>query len=163
MIKQGTYWQYNGDTLKAIKHLLRSMQWQRAHLLLVISVAATLFLAGEYEELLQLVTTLEKNKMELDDWALSGGVYADFFVLKRSFQSDDLFKNSGNIESKAAACKLFFQHLKESQVLWDGRWEAKNRVVYSRMAHELATLLLKESKTEIFHGQSAELNIAPFR
>ncbi|KAI5066066.1 hypothetical protein GOP47_0018690 [Adiantum capillus-veneris] len=155
----GTYWQYNGNTHKAIRHLLRSMQWQRAHLLFVISVAAMLFLAGEYEELLEIVTSLEKNKMELDDWAVSGGIYADFFVLRSSFQSNHFTTDLGNFESKTAACKLFFQHLKESQVLWEGRWEAKNRMVYSRMAHELATLLLAESKAKMVHGESAELKL----
>lgn len=155
----GTYWQYNGDTHKAIKHLLRSMQWQRAHLLFVTSVAARLFLAGEFEELLEIVTSLERNKTELDDWAVSGGIYADFFLLRNSFQSDDFTKELGSFESKTAACKSFFQRLKESQILWESRWEAKNRVVYSRMAHELATLLLSESKSKIVHDESTELKL----
>eukprot|EP00250_Pteridium_aquilinum_P020942 c24994_g1_i1 orf=497-3847(+) len=155
----GTYWQYNGDTHKAVKHLLQSMQWHRAHHFLMTSVAATLFLAGEYEELLAIVTPLERNKMELDDWPVSGGIYADFFELKNSFQSDDFTKELGNFQSKTAACKSFFQRLKESQVLWESRWAAKNRVVYSRMAHELATLLLAESKAKMFHDEAAELRL----
>lgn len=155
----GTYWQYRGDSHQAVKHLLKSMQWHRAHSLLMISVAASLFVTGQYEELLEIVTPLERNKMELDDWAVSGGIYADFFVLKNSFQSDDFTEELGSFENKAAACKSFFQRLKESEVLWESRWAAKNRVVYSRMAHELATLLLTESKAEMLHDEAAELKV----
>lgn len=155
----GTYWQYNGDTHKAVIHLLKSMQWHRAHVLLMTSVAAALFLTGKYEELLDIITPLERKKMELDDWTVSGGVYADFFVLRNSFQNDDFTKELGSFESKIAACKFFFQRLKESQSLWENRWESKNRVVYSRMAHELATLLLAESKAKMFHEAAAELRL----
>ena len=46
-------------------------------------------LSGQYEELLEIVNPLERNKIELDDWAVSGAIYCDFFVLKSSFQNDD--------------------------------------------------------------------------
>ncbi|KAH7291247.1 hypothetical protein KP509_29G008200 [Ceratopteris richardii] len=156
----GMYWQYFGDVHKAIKHLLQSMQWQKAHLLLVTSVGATLFLAGDQEELLEIVTLLERHKMELDDWALSGGIYSDFYVLRNSFRSNDFTKKLGSFESKTAACKSFYNRLKESQHLWENRhWEAKNRVVYARMAHELTTLLLKESKAQTTLTDSSNLNL----
>ena len=52
-------------------------------------IANSFDLSGQYEELLEIVNPLERNKIELDDWAVSGAIYYDFFVLKSSFQNDD--------------------------------------------------------------------------
>jgi hypothetical protein len=56
--------------------------------------------AGQYEELLELATPLERNKIELDDWAISGGIYCDFFMLR------NLFQNDGTTNELVSCCYL---------------------------------------------------------
>lgn len=156
----GTFWQYRGNLHKALKHLLKSAQWHRAHLVFMVSVAASLFLTGQHEELVELASYMERNKMELDNWDVSGGIYARFFVLKNAFHNNDFVPDElGSFESRASSCKVFFQHMKESRSLWESQWSSENRVVYTRMADELVSLLLAESKAKVPYDSSAELKL----
>eukprot|EP00249_Psilotum_nudum_P020782 c27844_g1_i2 orf=809-3991(-) len=89
------YWNYTGDSLKVLEHCLKSLQWHRAHSLFMKSVAASLFVNNQHAEIMKIATELETWKAELENWDLGGGIYLDFYVLKHSFQNNDVSEDLG--------------------------------------------------------------------
>ncbi|KAH9318155.1 hypothetical protein KI387_019924, partial [Taxus chinensis] len=114
--------QYYGDSMKALEHLLKSLQWQRAHSLFMTSVAPTLFCSAQHSEIWKIANSMEDNKSEIADWDLGVGIYMDFYTLRHAFQDNQLIDELDSLEKKNVSCRNFYIRLKESLCLWKSKF-----------------------------------------
>jgi nuclear pore complex protein Nup98-Nup96 len=143
------YWRYMRDNKKELEHLIKSRQWRNAHVLFMTTVAASLFLNSEHSEIWQFASQLEGHLSEVEDWDLGAGIYIEFLTLKSSFlDKSNPVEGMETVEERTAAAAAFFERLKESQALWKSKSTLDIRVAYARMADEISSLLLGESKTQ---------------
>ncbi|WCJ40414.1 Nuclear pore complex protein NUP96 [Euphorbia peplus] len=137
------YFNYQGDLLKALEHFLECANWQKAHLIFIISVAHTLFLSANHSEIWRLATSMEDHKSEIENWDLGAGIYVSFYSLRSSLQEgNDSMSELDSLDSKNSACREFLGHLNESLAVFGDRLPVDARVVYSKMAEEISDLLL---------------------
>lgn len=140
------YYHYVGDSKQELEHLIKSLQWNRAQTLFMITVSSTLFINSEHSEVWKFASQLEMNAVELENWDLGAAIYFDFYNLKSSLKGeDDVIDDLGTLEKEAGSCKAFFARLKDSERIWKKKASKYLRVAYSQMADELASLLLAET------------------
>ncbi|KAL0354855.1 UNVERIFIED_CONTAM: Nuclear pore complex protein [Sesamum radiatum] len=140
------YFSYIGDLPKALDHFLECGNWQRAHSIFMISVAHSLFLSGKHSEIWRLATSMEDYKSEIEDWDLGAGIYISFYLLRSSMQEDsNTMTELDTLENKNDACSDFIGHLNKSLAVWSSKLSVDARVVYSKMAEEICSLLLSDS------------------
>ncbi|XP_065869361.1 nuclear pore complex protein NUP96 [Euphorbia lathyris] len=149
------YFNYRGDLLKALEHYLKCANWQKAHLIFIISVAHTLFLSANHSEIWRLATSMEDHKSEIENWDLGAGIYVSFYLLKSSLQEgNDSMSELDSLDSKNSSCREFLGHLNESLAVFGDRLPIDARVAYSKMAEEMSDLLLSNvSKGPTRDGQ----------
>lgn len=153
------YHNYHGNHSKALEHFLECAQWQKAHTIFITSVAHTLFLPGKHSEIWKLVTSMEDQKSEIDNWDLGAGVYISFYLLRSSLLEDnDTMTELDSLESKNIACRNFFSQLNESLAVWGGRLPVEARVAYSKMAEEISSLLL----SDLGEGSTRDVQLSCF-
>ncbi|BBN00670.1 nuclear pore complex protein Nup98-Nup96 [Marchantia polymorpha subsp. ruderalis] len=144
---QAVYFHYVGDSKLELEHLMKSHQWHCAQTLFMTDVAATMFINAEHSDVWRLVSQLEHNKADLENFELGAGIFFDFYNLKTNLSSeDDVMEEMDTLEKQTSACKAFFLRLKESERLWNRKVPKNLRLAYSQMADDLAILLLAESK-----------------
>ncbi|KAK4395386.1 Nuclear pore complex protein [Sesamum angolense] len=137
---------YSGDLPKALDHFLECGNWQRAHSIFMISVAHSLFLSGKHSEIWRLTTSMEDYKSEIEDWDLGAGIYISFYLLRSSMQEDsNTMTELDTLENKNDACSDFISRLNKSLAVWSSKLSVDARVVYSKMAEEICSLLLSDS------------------
>lgn len=149
--------QYYGNSTRALEHLLKSLQWQRAHSLFITSVASSLFLSSQHSEVWRLVSIMEEHKSEIADWDLGAGIYIDFYTLRTAFQDKQLMEEMDSLEKKNVACQNFYVHLNQSLCLWRSKFPVNARVTFSKMADEVASLLMSENKKDA-HTRSLQMS-----
>ncbi|CAA0816435.1 Nuclear pore complex protein NUP96 [Striga hermonthica] len=140
------YYNYIGDFPKALEHFLECSNWQRAHTIFLTSVAHSLFLSAKHSEIWKLATSMEDYQSEIEDWDLGAGIYISFYLLRNSFQEDgNTMTELETLENKNTACADFIGHLNKSLAVWGSKLPLDARVVYSKMAEEISSLLLSDS------------------
>ncbi|KAL0415403.1 UNVERIFIED_CONTAM: Nuclear pore complex protein [Sesamum latifolium] len=145
-IVQAIYFSYIGDLPKALDHFLECGIWQRAHSIFMISVAHSLFLSGKHSDIWRLATSMEDYKSEIEDWDLGAGIYISFYLLRSSMQDDsNTMTELDTLENKNDACSDFIGRLNKSLAVWSSKLSVDARVVYSKMAEEICSLLLSDS------------------
>lgn len=149
--------QYYGNSTRALGHLLKSLQWQRAHSLFMTSVASSLFHSSQHSEVWRLSSIMEEHKSEIADWDLGAGIYIDFYTLRNVFQDNQLMEKLDSLEKKNAACQNFYVHLNQSLCLWRSKFPLNARVTFSKMADEVASLLTSENKKDT-HTRSLQMS-----
>ncbi|XP_024531189.1 nuclear pore complex protein NUP96 [Selaginella moellendorffii] len=144
------YWLYRGDFEKSLVHYLKSFMWQEAHVVFMTKVSASLLLNGKKEEIWSYASQMDAHKMEIENWDIGSGLYIDFFTLLGSFENSEAYDTEleSPVEAKMCACKDFFERLKESQRLWEAKASKLLRLALTRMADEVAALLVSESKVK---------------
>ncbi|KAI3455258.1 hypothetical protein Pfo_011921 [Paulownia fortunei] len=153
------YFSYTGDLPKALHHFLESANWQRAHSVFLTSVAHSLFLSAKHSEIWRLATSMEDYKSEIEDWDLGAGIYISFYLLRSSFQEDsNTMTELDTLENKNDACADFIGRLNKSLAVWGSKLSVDARVVYSKMAEELCSLLLSDSG----EGSTGEVQLSCF-
>ncbi|KAG7998167.1 hypothetical protein I3843_01G245000 [Carya illinoinensis] len=139
------YCGYYGDFSKALENFLQCAHWQKAHTILITTVAHKLFLSAKHSEIWRLATCMEDHKSEIENWDLGAGIYISFYLLRSSLQEDNnAMSELDSIESKNAACRDFLGRLNESLAVFGGRLQVDARVAYSKMAEEICGLLLSD-------------------
>ncbi|GLJ48858.1 hypothetical protein SUGI_1030380 [Cryptomeria japonica] len=151
--------QYYGDSMKALEHLLKSLQWQRAHLIFMTLVAPALFCSSQHSEIWKFASFMEGNKLEIADWDLGAGIYMDFYTLRQSFQDNQLTEELDSLEKKNVSCRDLYVRLKESLCLWRNKFPLNARVAFSKMADEVTSLLMSENRGDM---QTQSLQISCF-
>lgn len=149
--------QYYGNLTRALEHLLKSLQWQRAHSLFMTSVASSLFHSSQHSEVWRLAIIMEEHKSEIADWDLGAGIYIDFYTLCNVFQDNQLTEELDSLEKKNAACRNFYVHLNQSLRLWRSKFPLNARVTFSKMADEVASQLMSENKEDV-HTLSLQMS-----
>ncbi|KAL6507006.1 hypothetical protein OROHE_022141 [Orobanche hederae] len=153
------YYNYTGDLPKALDHFLECGNWQRAHTVFLTSVAHSMFLSAKHSEIWRLATSMEDYKSEIEDWDLGAGLYISFYLLRSSLQEDsNTMTELDTLENKNDACADFIARLNNSLAVWGGRLCVDARVVYSKMAEEISSLLLSDSG----EGSSGEVQLRCF-
>lgn len=153
------YHAYYGNSFKALEHYLGCAFWQKAHSTFISSVAHSLFLSGKQSEILNLATSMEDHKSEIENWDLGAGIYLTFYALRTSLkENDDTMTELGSLEDKNDACKKFFSRLKGSMAIWDSRLPLDARMVYAKMAEEISDLLVADSG----EGSTTEVKLECF-
>ncbi|KAK9740860.1 hypothetical protein RND81_03G066300 [Saponaria officinalis] len=143
------YFQYYGDTSKALEHYIKCASWQKAHSIFITSVVHSLFLADKDSEIWRLATSMEDYKTEIEDWDLGAGVYISFYTLRSSLQGHDGdMTKLHSLESKESACKEFFDHLNKSLDVLKSKLPVDARVAYSKMSEEICSLLLSDNSQD---------------
>ncbi|GAB2225398.1 hypothetical protein Droror1_Dr00006190 [Drosera rotundifolia] len=141
------YSEYQGDMPKALEHFLQCSIWPKAHTILVTLVAPSLFLSGQHTEIWRLATSMEDYKSEIENWDLGAGIYVSFYTLRSSMRDDDkTITKLESLESKDEASRVFFGHLNESLRVLGKRLPMDARVVYTKMAEEICSLLLSNGQ-----------------
>ncbi|XP_042052635.1 nuclear pore complex protein NUP96-like [Salvia splendens] len=137
---------YTGDLPKALGHYLACANWQKAHSIFLTSVAPSLFLSAKHAEIWELATSMEDYKSEIEDWDLGGGIYISFYILKNSMQEDNsTMTELDTLEKKNDACADFISRLNKSLAVRANKLSVEARVVFSKMAEEISSLLLSDS------------------
>ncbi|XP_052182863.1 nuclear pore complex protein NUP96 [Diospyros lotus] len=140
------YFNYYGDSPKALEHFLECGNWQRAHSIFITSVAHSLFLSAKHSEIWRLATSMEKHKSEIEDWDLGAQIYISFYELRNSLQEDNnTISEMDTLKSKNEACRDFFSQLNGCLGVWGSRLPVDARVAYSKMSEEISYLLLSDS------------------
>ncbi|KAJ7532285.1 hypothetical protein O6H91_14G081000 [Diphasiastrum complanatum] len=152
------YWKYAREPVNSLQHLLRSSQWQSAHVLFMTSVAALLFMKGEHATIWRIVNEFEENKLEIENWELGAGLFMEFYSLKNSFQEDSSTGELNLLEKEIGACRSFFGKIKESQSFWEPKCTTLLRVSFAKMADEISKQLLTLSKSK-FLSLSSEMRL----
>ncbi|XP_010537895.1 PREDICTED: nuclear pore complex protein NUP96 [Tarenaya hassleriana] len=139
------YYNYHGDSTKALEHFLDYANWRRAHSIFITSVAHSLFLSANHSEIWRIATSMDDHKSEIENWDLGAGIYISFYLLKRSLQEDgDTMAELDSLESKNESCRSFVGRLNESLAVWGDRLPVEAQVAYSKMAEEICDLLLSD-------------------
>ncbi|KAL3633091.1 hypothetical protein CASFOL_026075 [Castilleja foliolosa] len=153
------YNNYIGDLPKALDHFLECANWQKAHTIFMTSVAHLLFLSAKHSEIWTLATSMEDHKSEIEDWDLGAGIYISFYLLRSSFQEDsNTMTELDTLDDKNDACADFIGRLNKSLAVWGNKLSVHARVVYSKMAEELLSLLLSDSG----EGSTGEIQLRCF-
>ncbi|XP_022849973.1 nuclear pore complex protein NUP96 [Olea europaea var. sylvestris] len=153
------YFNYNGDSIKALEHFLECSNWQKAHSIFISSVVHSMFLSGRHSEIWRLATSMEDHKSEIEDWDLGAGVYVSFYLLRSSLQEDSsTLTEMDTFENKNDACRDFIGSLNKSLAVWSTKLPVDARVAYSKMAEEICSLLLSDSS----EGSSREAQLNCF-
>ncbi|KAL1551330.1 nuclear pore complex protein NUP96 [Salvia divinorum] len=137
---------YTGDLPKALGHFLACASWQKAHTVFLTSVAPSLFLSAKHTEIWGLATSMEDHKSVIEDWDLGAGIYISFYILKNSMQEDNnTMTELDTLENKNDACADFISRLNKSLAVRGNKLSVEARVVFSKMAEEISSLLLSDS------------------
>lgn len=136
------YHEYYGDKQGALENLIQCGNWKKAHTIFVTSVAHSMFLSSNHQEVWRITSALENHKYEIADWDLGAGIYIDFYVLKNSMQERNAMDDSGSLEEMSESCRSFFGRLNESLLVWGSKLPVESRACYSKMAEELCALLV---------------------
>lgn len=153
------YFSYNGDLSKAFHHFIESSHWQKAHSIFFTSVAHSLFLSAKHSEIWRLATTMEDHKSEIEDWDLGAGIFISFYALRSSLQEDiNTMTELGTLENKNDECTDFIVRLNKCLAVSGSKLSLDARVVYSKMAEEVCSLLLSDSG----EGSSGEVQLSCF-
>lgn len=136
------YHEYYGDKQGALENLIQCGNWKKAHTIFVTSVAHSMFLSSNHQEVWRITSALENHKYEIADWDLGAGIYIDFYVLKNSMQERNAMDDSGSLEEMSESCGSFFGRLNESLLVWGSKLPVESRACYSKMAEELCALLV---------------------
>lgn len=153
------YFSYNGDLSKALDHFIESSHWQKAHSIFFTSVAHSLFLSAKHSEIWRLATTMEDHKSEIEDWDLGAGIFISFYALRSSLQEDiNTMTELGTLENKNDECTNFIVRLNKCLAVSGSKLSLDARVVYSKMAEEVCSLLLSDSG----EGSSGEVQLSCF-
>ncbi|XP_051136178.1 nuclear pore complex protein NUP96 [Andrographis paniculata] len=151
------YSSYTGDLAKALHHFLECGNWQRAHSIFMTSVAHSLFLSAKHSEIWELATSMEDYKSEIEDWDLGAGIYISFYSLRTSLQEDgNTMAEMHTLESKNDACNDFVGCLNKSLAVWGSKLSVDARVVFSKMAQEICSLLC-DSSSSSSEGSTGEV------
>ncbi|KAL3819154.1 hypothetical protein ACJIZ3_005059 [Penstemon smallii] len=153
------YYSYIGDLSKALHHFIECANWQRAHSIFLTSVAHSLFLSEKHTEIWRLATSMEDHKSEIEDWDIGAGIYISFYLLRSSLQEDsNTMTELDTLEDKNDACADFLGRLNKSLAVWGSKLSVDARVVFSKMAEEICSLLLSDSN----EGSSGEVQLTCF-
>lgn len=136
------YHEYYGDKQGALENLIQCGNWKKAHTIFVTSVAHSMFLSSNHQEVWRITSALENHKYEIADWDLGAGIYIDFYVLKNSMQERNAMDDSDSLEEMSESCRSFFGRLNESLLVWGSKLPVESRACYSKMAEELCALLV---------------------
>lgn len=136
------YHEYYGDKQGALENLIQCGNWKKAHSIFVTSVAHSMFLSSNHQEVWRITSALENHKYEIADWDLGAGIYMDFYVLKNSMQERNAMDDSDSLEEMSESCRSFFGRLNESLLVWGSKLPVESRACYSKMAEELCALLV---------------------
>ncbi|KAH9609004.1 hypothetical protein KSS87_020553 [Heliosperma pusillum] len=129
------YFQYCGDSSKALEHYIKCESWQKAHSIFITSVVHSLFLSDKDSEIWRLATSMEDSKSGIEDWDLGAGIYISFYLLRSSLRGDD-----------DDMTKLVTNEVKWVVFLVASFGEQKvSLVAYSKMSEEICSLLLSDS------------------
>ncbi|KAL6645528.1 hypothetical protein ACP70R_017136 [Stipagrostis hirtigluma subsp. patula] len=82
------YHEYYGDKQGALENYLPCGNWKKAHTIFMSSVAHSLFLSSNHQEIWEITSSLENHKSEIADWDLGAGIYIDYYILKNSMQEE---------------------------------------------------------------------------
>ncbi|KAL5675395.1 hypothetical protein ACJX0J_011526, partial [Zea mays] len=115
------YHEYYGDKQGALENLIQCGNWKKAHTIFVTSVAHSMFLSSNHQEVWRITSALENHKYEIADWDLGAGIYIDFYVLKNSMQERNAMDDSGSLEEMSESCGSFFGRLNESLLVWGSK------------------------------------------
>lgn len=136
------YHEYYGDKQGALENLIQCGNWKKAHTIFVTSVAHSMFLSSNHQEVWRITSALENHKYEIADWDLGAGIYIDFYVLKNSMQERNAMDDSDSLEEMSESCRSFFGRLNDSLLVWGSKLPVESRACYSKMAEELCALLV---------------------
>uniref|UniRef100_A0A804PJ19 Nuclear pore complex protein NUP96 C-terminal domain-containing protein n=1 Tax=Zea mays TaxID=4577 RepID=A0A804PJ19_MAIZE len=136
------YHEYYGDKQGALENLIQCGNRKKAHTIFVTSVAHSMFLSSNHQEVWRITSALENHKYEIADWDLGVGIYIDFYVLKNSMQERNAMDDSGSLEEMSESCRSFFGRLNKSLLVWGSKLHVESRACYSKMAEELCALLV---------------------
>lgn len=100
---------------------------------------------------------MEEHKSEIADWDLGAGIYIEFYTLRTAFQDNQLMEEMDSLEKKNVACQNFYVHLNQSLCLWRSKFAINARVTFSKMADEVASLLMSENKKDA-HTRSLQMS-----
>ncbi|KAL3631789.1 hypothetical protein CASFOL_024773 [Castilleja foliolosa] len=140
------YNNYTGDLPKALDHFLECANWQKAHTIFLTSVAHSLFLSAKHSEVWRLATSMEDHKSVIEDWDLGAGLYISFYLLRSSFQEEsNTMTELDTLDNKNDECADFIGRLNKSLAVWGNKLSVDARVVYSKMAEEISSLLVSDS------------------
>ncbi|PAN51343.1 hypothetical protein PAHAL_9G587000 [Panicum hallii] len=137
------YHEYYGDQQGALENFIRCGNWKKAHTIFMTSVAHTMFLSSNHQEIWEITSALENHKSEIADWDLGAGIYIDFYILKNSMQEESAMDDSDPLSKKNESCKSFFGRLNDSLLVWGSKLPVESRACYSKMADELCELFMK--------------------
>ncbi|KAL5653408.1 hypothetical protein ACJX0J_038866, partial [Zea mays] len=115
------YHEYYGDKQGALENLIQCGNWKKAHTIFVTSVAHSMFLSSNHQEVWRITSALENHKYEIADWDLGAGIYIDFYVLKNSMQERNAMDDSDSLEEMSESCRSFFGRLNESLLVWGSK------------------------------------------
>lgn len=153
------FYNYNADLAKALHHFLECANWQRAHSVFMTSVAHSLFLSAKHKEVWRLATGMEDYKSEIEDWELGAGIYISFYILRSSLQEDSTTMTElDTLYNKNEACAAFIGRLNKSLAVWGSKLSVDARVVFSKMAEEISSLLLSDSN----EGSTVDVQLSCF-
>ncbi|RCV46332.1 hypothetical protein SETIT_9G523200v2 [Setaria italica] len=136
------YHEYYGDRQGALENFIRCGNWKKAHTIFMTSVAHTMFLSSNHQEIWEITSALENHKSEIADWDLGAGIYIDFYILKNSMQEESAMDDLDPLEKKNESCKSFFGRLNDSLLVWGSKLPVESRACYSKMAEELCELFM---------------------
>jgi len=137
------YHEYYGDQQGALENFIRCGNWKKAHTIFMTSVAHTMFLSSNHQEIWEITSALENHKSEIADWDLGAGIYIDFYILKNSMQEESAMADSDSLLKKNESCKSFFGRLNDSLLVWGSKLPVESRACYSKMTDELCELFMK--------------------
>ncbi|KAL5665499.1 hypothetical protein ACJX0J_025607, partial [Zea mays] len=115
------YHEYYGDKQGALENLIQCGNRKKAHTIFVTSVAHSMFLSSNHQEVWRITSALENHKYEIADWDLGVGIYIDFYVLKNSMQERNAMDDSGSLEEMSESCRSFFGRLNKSLLVWGSK------------------------------------------
>ncbi|KAL6649303.1 hypothetical protein ACP70R_013527 [Stipagrostis hirtigluma subsp. patula] len=136
------YHEYYGDKQGALENYLQCGNWKKAHTIFMSSVAHSLFLSSNHQEIWEITSSLENHKSEIADWDLGAGIYIDYYILKNSMQEESTMDDQDPLEMKNESCRSFFGRLNDSLLVWGSKLPVEARACYSKMAEELCDLLM---------------------
>ncbi|KAL6867200.1 hypothetical protein ACP4OV_015224 [Aristida adscensionis] len=136
------YHEYYGDKQGALENFIQCGNWKKAHTIFMTSVAHSLFLSSNHQEIWEITSSLESHKSEIADWDLGAGIYIDYYILKNSMQEESTIDDADPLERKNESCRSFFGRLNDSLLVWGSKLPVESRACYSKMAEELCDLLM---------------------
>lgn len=144
------YHEYYGDQQSALKNFIQCGNWKKAHTIFMTSVAHSMFLSSNHQEIWDITNALENHMSEISDWDLGAGLYIDFYILRNSMQEETAVDDDLDpLEKKNESCRNFFGRLNDSLLVWGSKLPVESRACYSKMAEELSELLMNTPSEEL--------------